>query len=366
MSKSVISAILTKRGRYQLAVLYYVFRLLACVPPAVVLFTRSAPEANLQFGPGLVVYVVVLGVGVATAYTWLLRPIMLREHDGVRRPRTVATAVVIGTVDMAGGLVAIILSGGWGSPFWHFWLTSLIIPCVVAGTVWSLAISAVWALALTAALTIFADDVTAVWTDTQRYLYVGSMITLLLLSGVVGHLGDIGFELQRSRRRAEAALKNLGTVLEITRAVAVITTNVSEMMNRVARTIGERYHYDSVGIYIAGANAGDMTLAGWTGNADGLQRYARQADHVIYQAVHERASRFVRENGSWSMAMPIRDNGSVVGVLLVSSDGPSNKPLGDSGIGNVLVSQLAVGIRIADLRQRAARAFPPGVGTSHR
>jgi hypothetical protein len=42
------------------------------------------------------------------------------------------------------------------------------------------------------------------------------MITLFLLSGVVGYLGDVCFELQRSWVRAETALSNLGTMLEIT------------------------------------------------------------------------------------------------------------------------------------------------------
>ena len=353
MSINNISETDTRPGRYYLIVLYYALRLLACVPPVVASYTRAAPDSNLQFGPGLVIFVAVLGVAAATMYTWLLRPVMLMERDGSKTRGTVVTAISIGAVDMIGGLVAIMLSGGWGSPFWHFWLTSLIIPCVIVGMVWSVAVAAVCAALLTVAMALAGDGVPDVWTGTHRYLYVGSMITLFLLSGLVGYLGDIGFELQRSRRRAETALSDLGAIMEITRAVAVITSNVNETMSRVARTIGERHHYDSVGIYIAGPDAGDMVLAGWTGNADELERYARQPDHVIHQAVNERVSRFVRQDGSWSMAIPVRDDGSVTGVLLVSSDGPMNRELGETGIGNTFVSQIAVGIRITDLRRKS-------------
>ena len=343
-------------GKYYLIILYYALRLLACVPSIFVSFTRTAPDSNLQFGPGLVVYVAALGIAVATAYTWLLRPVMLLERDGSKTRGTVVTAISIGTVDMIGGLVAIMLSGGWGSPFWHFWMTSLIIPCVIVGMMWSMAVAAVCVGALTVAMALAGDGVPDVWTGSHRYLYVGSMITLFLLSGVVGYLGDIGFELQKSRRRAETALSDLNAIVEISRAVAMITSSVNEMMGRVARTIGERHHYDSVGIYIAGPDAGYMTLAGWTGNADELERYARQPDHVIHQAVNERASRFVGEDGSWSMAIPIRDNGSVMGVLLVSSNSPVNRELGETDIGNALIGQIAVGVRVADLRRRAEYA----------
>lgn len=117
MSKNAVSVIVTRCRRYHLVVLYYVLRLLVCVPPVIVSIMRAAPDANLQFGQELVVCVAALGVASATAYTWLLRPIMLIDHDGVRTPRTVAIAITIGTVDMVGGLVAIMLSGGWGSPF---------------------------------------------------------------------------------------------------------------------------------------------------------------------------------------------------------------------------------------------------------
>ena len=100
----------------------------------------------------------------------------------------------------------------------------------------------------------------------QRHLYVGAMVTLFLLSGVVGYLGDVCFELQRRKMQAEAALKNIGTMLEITRNVAVITTNVNEMMRRVAQVIGERHHYDSVGIYLSEPDGRDIKLVGWVGD----------------------------------------------------------------------------------------------------
>ena len=135
---------------------------------------------------------------------------------------------------------AIVLSGGWGSPFWHTWLSSLILPCLIFGFRWSMVLAAGYITVLTAVLGVIGEGANGTWLGSQRYFYVGAMFTLFLLSGVVGYLGDVCFKVQRRKIEAEAALRNLGTMLEITWSFAVITSNANEMMRRVARTIGER------------------------------------------------------------------------------------------------------------------------------
>ncbi len=179
------------------------------------------------------------------------------------------------------------------------------------------------------------------------------MITLFLLSGVGGYLGDVCFELQCSWVRAETALSNLGTMLEITRSVAVITSNVNGMMRRMARTIGERHQYDNVGISLSGPDGQDMRLSGWMGDFENLEQYTRQSGHLIHQAINDLDLRFVQGGRSWSVAIPIRDNDSLMGVLLISSEEPGKDVSSATGLGDALVSKIAVGIRIADLRQRA-------------
>ena len=91
----------------------------------------NVPDENLQFGMGLVIFAVSLGLIVAATYTVVLPSFMAGVHEGIRTPRTVLVAVIVGGIDMTGGLMAIVLSGGWGSPFWHAWLASLIIPCII-------------------------------------------------------------------------------------------------------------------------------------------------------------------------------------------------------------------------------------------
>lgn len=337
--------------------LYYLFRLLTCTPAMAASIMWNAPDENLQFGTGLVIFAVSLGLIVAATYTVVLPSFMTGEHEGIRTPRTVLVAVVVGGIDMTGGLAAIVLSGGWGSPFWHAWLASLIIPCLIFGVRWSLVLAVSCIAVLTTVLSVTGEGANASWMGDQRHLYVGAMVTLFLLSGVVGYLGDVCFELQRRKVQAEAALKNIGTMLEITRNVAVITTSVNEMMRRVAQVIGERHHYDSVGIYLSEPDGRDIRLAGWVGDFDDLQRYAGQSDHLIHRAIRDRDIRSARDERSWSSAIPIRDNGSLLGVLLIASDHPGGDVSGVKVLESALTSQIAVGIRIAGLREKTSTAM---------
>ena len=336
--------------------LYYVFRLLTCVPPMVVAFTRNAPDENLQFGTGLVIYAMAVGLIVAVTYTVVLPSFMTGGHEGIRTPRIVLVAVVVGGIDMAAGLVAIVISGGWGSPFWHAWLSSLIIPCIIVGVRWSLVLAVSYIAVLTTVLSVIGEGANGSWMGSQRHLYTGAMVTLFLLSGVVGYLGDVCFELQRRKMQAEAALKNIGTMLEITRSVAVITTNVNEMMRRVAQTIGERHRYDSVGIYLSDRDAQEVKLAGWVGDFDDLQRYPGESDHLIHRAISDMELCSATDDSTWSAAMPIQDGSSLLGVLLIVSKEPVREQSGMVGLG-ALVGQIAVGIKVADLRRATDAAM---------
>ena len=339
--------------------LYYLLRLLICVPPVAASFTGNSPARNLQFGPGLVIYAVALGFVVATAYTVLLRSFMTVSHDGIRERRSVLIVLVVGGIDTAAGLAAIVMSGGWGSPFWHCWLASLIIPCLILGMRWSLVLSVGCIGLLTAVLSVTGEGTSGSWAGTQRYFYVGAMFTLFLLSAVVGYLGDVCFQLQRRKLEAETALRNLGTMLEVTRSVAVITTNVNDMMRRVARTIGENHRYDSVGIYLSTQDSQQVRLAGWVGDLEDLQRYSRDSDHLIHRAISDLELRSTTDDSTWSAAMPIRDGGSLLGVLLIVSNEPARARSSIVGL-DALVGQIAVGIRVADLRRATDSAMTYG------
>ena len=218
----------------------------------------------------------------------------------------------------------------------------------------SLILAAGYIGVLAAVLSTTGEGTDGSWLNSHRYLYVGCMFTLFLLSAVIGYLGDVYFELQRSRVRAETALANIGTMLEITRSVALITTNVNKMMRRVARIIGERHHYDSVGICLSGPDGKDVRLVGWMGDFEDLQRYIQQSDHLIHRAISDLDICHPRDGRFWSCAMPIRENGCLLGVLLVASSRLSWHEPRVKSLESALARQIAVGVKIAGLREKTS------------
>lgn len=53
--------------------------------------------------------------------------------------------MVAGLTDMVLGLVVDYLSGGWGSPFWHLSVTSLMVPCLLLRFPTAMAVAAAYA-----------------------------------------------------------------------------------------------------------------------------------------------------------------------------------------------------------------------------
>ena len=355
MSNAATARRIIRAGRDPI-LLYFLFRLLTCVPPVAAMFSQTFPEENLQFGYGLIAYAVTLSLVVAVSYTVVLRSQWVVSDRTTRSTRLVLFTLAIGFVDMVGGLLAIWNSGGWGSPFWHMSLASLIVPCAVVGIRGSLGIAAIYLLMQACCLFVEGAGTVTVWFGPQRYLYIGTIATVFFLSTVIGFLGEVCFELDRSRRRTQTALDNLQTMLEITQSMAVVTSGVNDLMCRVAQTVGERHRYDIVAIYVSEPGEREMRLSGWLGEREDFAQYAEEADVLIGQAMAEKDSRLVRDGESWRAAIPISGRDSLIGVLVMGSNAGEADAGNATRLGWAIVGHIAVGIQIARLRRRLTDA----------
>ncbi len=339
--------------------LYFPFRLLTCVPPIIALFIQNVPEENLQYGPALIAFALIFNLAISAAYIVVLRSQWVVGDAGTRSLRQVLLVLTVGAIDAAGGLWAILLSGGWGSPFWHMSLASLVVPCAVVGLRWSLGVAAIYLLMQTACLFLEGAGTVDVWFGPQRYLYFGTIGTVFFLSAVIGYLGDVCFELDKSRRRVKTALDNLGTMLEVAQSMAVVTSGVNDLMRRVAQTVGERHSYNIVAIYVSEFGQRKLQLSGWLGEREDFERYAEEAEGMAGQAAVEMDSQLVHDGRSWKAAIPIRGHDSLMGVLVMGADAQETN-VGDAAwLGSALAGQIAVGIQTTRLRQRLTDAATP-------
>ncbi|MYG80542.1 MAG: hypothetical protein F4187_01660 [Gemmatimonadetes bacterium] len=263
---------------------YVSLRLLTCLLPFLHLIPGIPSEQEAQYGLELAALVILLTLLTSLPYALVLGSLLSGAHESVRKRPSVLIVVAVGALDLASALTIIAFTDGWSSQFRHYWSTALLVPCLALGLRWSLVLATACIIATNLVLSITGVN-RAGPVDNLPYLQIGWAVSTVVIAGVIGFLGDVVFELQRSRHRAQIAIDRLETMLEITRYTAVMTTGLNDLMRRMARAIGERHRCRIVGIYVVEPDGEDVRLAGWLGELEELERHTRQDDNLIAQAV---------------------------------------------------------------------------------
>ena len=334
---------------------YVALRVLTCLLPFMHIIPLAPSRQDVQYGLEVGVLVLALTLLASLPYALVLGSFLSGGHETVRSRRSTLVVVAVGALDLAIGLAIVALTDGWSSEFRHYWTTALMFPCLVLGLRRSLVLAVVCIVATNLVLNLTADP----WVGSSYdllYLQVGWAVSVVVIAAVVGFLGDVVFELQRSKRSAETARDNLETMLEITKYTAMMTTGLNDLMRRMARAIGERHSYRVVGIYVMEAGRDEVRLAGWQGELEVLRRHEQQGNNLVHEAIFAMDARLVRDGRSWNAAIPIRDANSTVGVLLIGTEGSEADVRRMTGLANALAGQIAVGIQVASLRQRLDHA----------
>ncbi len=335
---------------------YVSLRVLTCLLPFLHMALPSFDSGQgASYGLELAGLVLLLTLLTALPYGLALGAFLSGEHDLARSRGTMLWMVAVGALDLASGLAIIAVTDGWSSQFRHYWATALLVPCLILGLRGSLLL-AVGSMVITGLTLGLTEPQQSVRVDNLLYLQVGWGVAAVVISGVVGFLGDVVFQLQRSRRSAEIARDNLETMLEITQYTTMVTSGLNDLMRRVAHAIGQRHSYQMVGIYVMESGGEDLKLAGWQGEFETLRRNERPGDNLVHEAISALDVRFVRDGRSWNAAIPIRDINTTVGVLLIGSEGSDLDVRRMTGLGHALVGHIAVGIQVARLRNRLDHA----------
>ena len=336
--------------------LFYVsLRALTCLLPFVHHLPLNPPTQDAQVGPGLefAVLALLLTLFVSLTYALLVGSLYLGGYESIRSRRSLLVVAAIGALDLASGLAIVAYTDGWSSQFRHYVTTALLFPCLALGLRRSMLLASASIVVIYLGL---LGSLPSGPTGDLLYLQIGWAVSIVVISGVIGYLGDVVYDLQRSRRSAEIARDNLETMLEITQYTAMVTSGLNDLMLRMARAIGERHSYGIVGIYVIEGGGDDVRLAGWQGEFETLRRHAGREGNLVHEAIEAMDARLAKDGQSWNAAIPIRDSDSPVGVLLIGAEGPEADVTRMTGLGNALVGHIAVGIQVARLRQRLDRA----------
>jgi signal transduction histidine kinase len=200
---------------------------------------------NNRFEPWLLIGTAFQLLAV-TFYLPVLRPSAL---DWLRRytpdPERI-DVLGVGLVDLVLSVIVLYLSGGWGSPYYHFALTALLIPsffltfrgvCILGGA---------YMLAYLFGLMSFGDGLNGSWKDTNLNSFIGAMVTPLLVALVPNYLGNLLRELDAARSDAVDALADSDLQFRVARAFLEGGRELEDVLPHVAATALEASRFDRV------------------------------------------------------------------------------------------------------------------------
>jgi signal transduction histidine kinase len=137
----------------------------------------------------------------ATLYVPLLRPRVRRGMGAGWGPRD--DLIVLGLLDISFVLAVIYFSGGWGSPYYQYALTSLLVPAFLLGWRRSVFLLLAFTAAYFAILSTAGKGTDGAWMDDR---IAAIIITPILVVVVVQYLAQLTRRLEEQRGEARRAL----------------------------------------------------------------------------------------------------------------------------------------------------------------
>ena len=181
---------------------FYSIRWATWLLAVVVVYTRSAPGQSLRFEPGLLMYAAAqLAVGML--YAMRSRPLPSPAAREVSLLKAPYNFVVAGIADMLGSLTLVYFSAGWGSPFWHFAVTSLLVPCFLLAPAWAMVTAACYAGGYVLVVAIGGAGLGDALAVGERSVFIGNLVSAFVIAAVMGYLG-LRFRALEERLRAYA------------------------------------------------------------------------------------------------------------------------------------------------------------------
>jgi signal transduction histidine kinase len=109
----------------------------------------------------------------------------------------------LGVADFVLAMALVHLSGGWGTPFYHFAVTALVVPAFLVGTRGSLVLLIAFCLGYVGVLATSGPGTDGDWTGIARTHLVGHLVTAAMVIGAVQLLSHLTRQLTLERDARE-------------------------------------------------------------------------------------------------------------------------------------------------------------------
>src|SRR5438874_6159501 len=265
----------TLSGGIRLAVFTspFIVRWAAWSVALLILLITNVPHENHVFEPYLLIGTFVQ-TAVVTFYVPVIRPLLLpslRRRVGVSENADVRG---LGIIDLTLSMVAVYLSGGWGSPYYHFALTALLIPSFFLTFRSVVVLAVAYTAAYVGGLAVFGEGVHGSWRDSNLNSFIGAVVTPALVALVPSYLGSVLRELDEARQDAVEALADSDLLFRIARAFLQGGRALDDALPRVVTSAVDSSRLDAVAIFIPD-DSGEVRAYGLDGGRD---REATESD----------------------------------------------------------------------------------------
>lgn len=336
----------------------FIVRWAAWLVAALVVFVTNIPHANHRFEPYLLIGTFFQTLAI-TFYVPVIRPVLLPAL----RKRGISVVqnedvLVMGLLDVTLAMVAVYLSGGWGSPYYHYALTAILIPAFFLNFRGVIVLAVVYTVAYVFGVSAFGNGVQGTWRDSNLNGFIGAVVTPVLVALVPNYLGSVLRDLDVARQDAVDALRDSDLLFRIGRAFLEHGHEMDEVLPQVAEAAREGSRFDRLVLLVP-----DEAERGAETHAYGLE-VAPPEPQLIEEALPDGRARTLPAEWlpapldaafagcAWVAGVPLRSSEAMEGWLIGGCIERPSAILHEVRMLDAAAGQLAIGVRNLRLSAR--------------
>ncbi|MEX2246589.1 MAG: sensor histidine kinase [Dehalococcoidia bacterium] len=345
----------------------FIVRWAAWLVAVLIVAFAGLPDENMRLEPWLLLGTFAQTLAV-TSYVPLVRPVLLPALRKRVQLADYTDVLLLGLADLGLSMLAVYLSGGWRSPYYHFALTALLIPSFFLTFRGVLGLGAGFMAAYALGLATVGEGIEGSWRDRNLNSFIGAIITPMLVALVPNYLGSVLRDLDAARQDAVDALADSDLLFRVARAFLEGGGALGSALPRVAATALEGSRFASLALLVpddAGSrtHAYGLTLDGLPPPPELGERFAGDgAGSYVPSALPAPLDRAF-EGCGWVAVAPLRSPDATEGWLIAGARERPSSVLHEVRLVDTVAGQIALGMRNIRLTRRIGELAAEGERT---
>ncbi len=362
------TSLATLPGGIRLALLTspYIVRWAAWAVALMIVGIADLDHDNERFEPWLLGGTAVQLIAL-TFYVPVMRPAVLEWLRKFTPEPERLDVLGVGLLDLSISMVVVYVSGGWGSPYYHFALTALLIPSFFLTFRGVFILAGTYMAAYLFGVANFGEGVNGSWKTTNLNSFIGAMVTPLLVALVPNYLGNLLRELDAARSDAVDALADNDLQFRVARAFLEGGRDIDDVLSHVTGTALEASRFDRVMLFICESD-GEVRAYGTTRDGAPEASALDEAFSAVGAGTYPAATmpppldEELRDH-EWAAAVPLRSSGAAEGWLVAATRERPVSIFHEVRLLDAVAGQVALGVRNIRLTERIGELAAEGERT---